>query len=164
MASSASSRAPAGITSLRETRVTPHEIRLGHDDARPYVRIEILGFEHPEIAEPEGLDLLRVRAHAFAPPVTAAFDVTAGVYELRDVRDYLTEINSGNGPTRSFAIAGGLFTLSFAPSRRGPVLCSVLLKAIDASHVRLEYLVTLEPPEITRTLVELDALDAALAQ
>ncbi len=144
--------------------MTPHEIRLGHDDAKPYARIDVRGFEHPEIAEPEGLDLLRVRVHAFAPPVNAAFGVTAGVYELRDVRDYLAEINSGNGPMRSFPIAGGLFTLSFAPSRRGPVLCSVLLKAIDTSHVRLEYLVTLEPSEITRTLVEFDALESNLAK
>lgn len=164
METSASSRAPAGTISRGDVRVTPHEVRLGHDDGRPYVRVEVLGFEHPEIAEPEGLDLLHVRVHAFAPPVAAAFEVTVGVYELRDVRDYLAAINSGNGPMRSFPIAGGLFTLSFAPSRRGPVLCSVLLKAIDASHVRLEFLVTLEPPEITRALLELDALDAALAK
>lgn len=144
--------------------MTPREIRLGHDDGKPYVRIDVRGFAHPEVAEPEGLDLLRVGVHVFAPPVAATFELDAGVYELRDLHAYLTDINSGNGPMRSFPVARGLLTLSFAPSRRGPVLCSVLLKAIDASHVRLEYLVTLEPLEITRTLGELEALEAALSE
>jgi hypothetical protein len=49
-------------------------------------------------------------------------------------------------------------TLSFAPSKRGPVLCGVLLKTIDASHLRLEFLVTLEPQDISRTLFELSQL------
>jgi hypothetical protein len=135
------------------------DVRLGHDDAKPFLRLEALGFVHPDIAEPEGLDLLHVRAHASAQPVVADFDLSVAVYELRDLRAYLEEINSGNGPTHSFSVAEGVLTLSFAPTRRGPVLCSVLLKGVDLSHVRLEYLVTLEPRDITRTIAELDALN-----
>ena len=55
-------------------------------------------------------------------------------------------------------LARGLLTLSFAPSKRGPVLCGVLLKTIDASHVRLEFLITLEPQDISRTHFELTQL------
>jgi hypothetical protein len=136
------------------------EIRIGHDDGQPYLRLDILGYLHPDVAEPEGLDLLRVRAHASAAPLETTFDLTVGVYELRDLREYLEEINSGNGPMRNFAIDGGLLTLSFAPSRRGPVLCAVLLKSIDASHLRVEYLVTLEPESITRTVGQLSMIEA----
>ncbi len=138
------------------------EIFFGTDPQRPQLRLELLGFEHPDVAEPEGLDLLRVRAHASAEPVHAAFDFTIAVYELRDVAAYLREINSGNGPMRNFALADGLLTLSFAPTRRGPVLCAVLMKSIEASHLRLEYLITLEPSDIGRCLRDLDVTNAGL--
>jgi hypothetical protein len=138
----------------------PCVISLGHREL-PHLRLDVRGYAHPDVAEPEGLDLLRVHAHASAAPVTTTFEFDVGVYELRELGAYLEEINSGNGPMRSFPIAGGMLTLSFAPSRRGPVLCSVLLKSIDASHLRVEYLVTLEPEEITSTLAQLSALDGA---
>ena len=138
----------------------PFAVRLGDDE--PHLRIEIVGYEHPEVAEPQGLDLLKSRVHASAPPVKAAFDLSIRADELLDLRSYLGEINSGNGPPATFAIAGGLLSLSFAPSRRGPVLCAVMLKSIDASHIRLEYLVTLEPGAISRALGQFAALDAAL--
>jgi hypothetical protein len=136
----------------------PFFVSLGHGD-RPHLRLEVVGYAHPDVAEPEDLDLLRVQAHASAAPVATTFEFDVGVYELRELRAYLEEINSGNGPMRSFPIAGGMLTLSFAPSRRGPVLCSVLLKSIDASHLRVEYLVTLEPEAITATLGQLRVLD-----
>lgn len=142
----------------------PLDVRFGHEDHKPQVRLEISGFEHPEVAEPHGLDLLACRVHAIAPPVTAAFDVSLRVAELLDVREYLTTINSGNGPPMAFTLAGGLLNLSFAPSRRGPVLCAVQLKSIDASHVRLEYLVTLEPESITRTVGDLALLERAASE
>ncbi len=135
------------------------EVRLG-DAGAAHLRIEIVGYEHPEVAEPRGFDLLACRVHAHAEPVRASFDLSIRAIELADLRAYLTEINSGNGPPAAFAIAGGLLNLSFAPSRRGPVLCAVLLKSIDLSHVRLEFLITLEPPDIGRVLADLDALDA----
>jgi hypothetical protein len=141
--------------------IAPFDVRLGHDDSKPHLRIEVTGYEHPEVAEPDGLDLLVCRVHASAPPVHATFEFSLRVRELMDVGRYLAEINSGNGPPANFDLAAGLFTLSFAPSRRGPVLCAVLLKSIDASHVRLEYLVTLEPESITRSLADLATLEAA---
>lgn len=144
--------------------MVPLSVRLGHDEGRPHLRLEVTGFQHPEIAEPDGLDLLVCRVHASAPPVTATFDVAVTVAELLDLRGYLAEINSGNGPAATFSMAGGLFSLSFAPSRRGPVLCAVFLKTIDASHVRLEYLVTLEPESITRSLADLATLEQAAAE
>jgi hypothetical protein len=55
-------------------------------------------------------------------------------------------------------MSGGLLNLSFAPSRRGPVLCAVLLKSIDASHVRLEFMITLEPEDISTALGALAGL------
>jgi len=117
-----------------------------------HVRIEVLGYEHPEVAEPQGLDLLECRVHVAAAPVSGEFIFSLRVAELIDLRGYLAEINSGNGPPSSHALANGLFNLSFAPSRRGPVLCAVLLKSIDVSHVRLEFMITLEPQDITRAL------------
>jgi len=142
----------------------PLNVRLGHDDSKPYVRLEVAGFQHPEVAEPHGLDLLVCRVHASAQPVTATFDVSVRVDELLELREYLATINSGNGPPANLSLAGGVFTLSFAPSRRGPVLCAVHLKAVNASHVRLEYLVTLEPESITRSLAELELLERAAAE
>ena len=120
-----------------------------------HVRIEVLGYEHPEVAEPQGLDLLECRVHASAAPVVADFVFSLRVMELIELREYLLEINSGNGPPASLSLAHGLLSLSFAPSRRGPVLCAVMLKSIDTSHVRLEFMITLEPQDISRALADL---------
>ena len=125
--------------------------------------IQIAGYVHPEVAEPEGMDLLDCFVHAVAPPVDATFPVSVRVDELRSLGAYLAQINSGNGPAGNFSFAGGLFDLSFAPSRRGPVLCAVGSKSIEASHVRLEYMVTLEPQEITKLLQDLAAFERATA-
>lgn len=141
--------------------MTSHTIRIG--EGEPCVAIQIAGYVHPEVAEPEGMDLLDCFVHAVAPPVDATFPVSIRVDELRSLGSYLAQINSGNGPAGNFSISGGLFNLSFAPSRRGPVLCAVGLKSIEASHVRLEYLVTLEPQEITRLLQDLAAFERATA-
>jgi hypothetical protein len=120
--------------------------------------MEIVGYEHPDVAEPHGFDLLECRVHANADPVRASFVYSVRVIELLELRAYLADINSGNGPAAAFAIAGGLLNLSFAPSRRGPVLCAVLLKNIDVSHVRLEFMVTLEPRDISSALEDLERL------
>jgi len=133
------------------------DIHLGASE-RANLRLELLGYKHPDVAEPEGLDLINVRAHASAAPVEAAFDVELAVYELRELVEYLTEINSGNGPAKSFDLAGGLLSLSFAPSRRGPILCAVRHKSIDATHLRIEYLVTLEPSDITRCVTQMKSV------
>lgn len=138
--------------------IAPFSVRLGYEDEKPYLRIDVVGYEHPEVAEPDGLDLMSCVVTASAPPVSGRFEFSIRVAELIDLRHYLAEINSGNGPPAAFSIAGGLVSLSFAPSRRGPVLCAVLLKSIEASHVRLEYLVTLEPEGITRCLADFAAL------
>ncbi len=138
----------------------PFSLHLGRDEAKASLRIDVLGYCHPDVAEPHGFDLLEARAHAWAPPVRAGFDLSIRAIELVDLRAYLEEINSGNGPESAFVLGEGLLHLSFAPSRRGPVLCAVLLKSIDVSHARLEYLVTLEPAEITRALGELAALES----
>lgn len=137
---------------------SPLLIEIGAASKEPRLLLEVLDYQHPERAEPANLDLLQCRATAHAHPVQAAFDVTIGVWELLEVRDYLREIATGNGPSRSFMLAGGLLTLSFAPSRRGPVLCAVLLKTIDASHVRLEFMITLEPEDISRTAFAMSRL------
>lgn len=136
----------------------PLEISIGPADRRPGLVIEVLGYEHPDTVEPADLDLMHCRLSAKADPVNAAFDMPIGLWELFELRDYLAEIDTGNGPSKSFMLAGGLLTLSFAPSKRGPVLCAVLLKTIDASHVRLEYLITLEPQDIARTQFQLSQL------
>ena len=137
----------------------PFEIRLGDDESKPHLRIAVQGYEYPDVAEPDGLDLLVCRLRANAPPVEAEFEYGIRVRELFELRGYLAEINSGNGPPAQFSIAGGLIGLSFAPSRRGPVLCAVHLKSIDTSHVRLEFLVTLEPAAISRSLEDLAHLN-----
>lgn len=139
---------------------SPLAIHLGSPQAEQRLRIEVLDYEHPEMAEPANLDLLRCGVAAQAGPVAATFDLALGLWELLEVREYLQRIGSGNGPSQSFALAGGLLSLSFAPSRRGPVLCAVLLKSIDASHLRLEFLITLEPAEIARALFDLGQLAA----
>ncbi|MBV8117570.1 MAG: hypothetical protein JOZ01_06305 [Candidatus Eremiobacteraeota bacterium] len=131
------------------------DVFLGHPE-NAHVRLEVVGYEHPDVAEPHGFDLLRCRVHASAEPVRATFVYSVRVIELVELRNYLMEINSGNGPAAGFAMAGGLLNLSFAPSRRGPVLCAVLLKNIDASHVRLEFMITLEPRDISAALEGLE--------
>ncbi len=135
----------------------PFELHLGNA-ATAHVRLAVLGFEHPEVAEPDGLDLLLCRIEAGTPAIAAAFELSLRTGELRDLRRYLAEINSGNGPPATFALAGGLLELAFAPSRRGPVLTAVRLSAIDASHARLEFVLALEPPEITRAVAALERL------
>jgi hypothetical protein len=136
----------------------PLEIHIGANERGPRLRLEVLDYEHPERAEPADLDLMHCRVTAHAHPVEATFEIAIGLWELLELRDYLENISSGNGPSQSFMLAGGLLTLSFAPSKRGPVLCAVLLKTIDASHVRLEFLITLEPGDISRLLFQLTQL------
>ena len=136
----------------------PLEISIGAADRQPRLVVEVQGYQHPDTVEPADLDLMQCRVSAFAQPVNAAFDMPIGLWELFELRDYLAEINSGNGPSKNLMFAGGLLALSFAPSKRGPVLCAVMLKTIDASHVRLEFLITLEPQDISRTHFELTQL------
>lgn len=136
------------------------DVLLG-DESGPRLRLEVLGYEHPERAEPADLDLMHCRATASAAPVEASFDIAIGLWELLEVRDYLKRIDTGNGPQQSFMLAGGLLSISFAPSRRGPVLCAVLLKTIDASHLRLEFMITLEPRDISRAHFALSRLELA---
>ena len=139
----------------------PFAIRLGRSADDPHLVLEVLGYEHPDTIEPAGLDLMKCRVIAAAHAVKASFDISLRLADLFDLRAYLSDINSGNGPQQTFTFAGGLLSLSFAPSKRGPVLCAVLLKTIDASHVRLEYLITLEPDSITRTLAQFNGLERA---
>jgi hypothetical protein len=141
--------------------MTSHTVRIGESD--PRAEIQVAGYVHPEVVEPEGMDLLDCFVRAVAPPVDATFPVSIRVDELRALGNYLAQINSGNGPAGSFAFAGGLLEISFAPSRRGPVLCAVGLKSIEASHARLEYMITLEPQDITKLLQDLAALEQATA-
>lgn len=136
----------------------PLEISIGAAERQPRLSVEVLGYQHPDTVEPADLDLMHCRVSAQADPVNAAFDMPIGLWELFELRDYLEQINTGNGPSESFMLAGGLLTISFAPSKRGPVLCAVLVKTIDASHVRLEYLITLEPQDIARTHFQLSQL------
>lgn len=142
----------------------PRRLYLGENEGKPHIRIDVEGFEHPDTVEPHGMDLLRCVVQAVAPPVDAAFDVSMRVQEFADLRDYLAQINSGNGPPAEFSFAGGLFELSFAPTRRGPVLCGVRLKSIESSHVRVEYMVTLEPEIISKAVMDLAALESAAMQ
>lgn len=144
--------------------MNPSAITLGEDEALPQLMLEVLGYEHPDRVEPANMDLMRCRITAKAGPIEAPFDIAIALWELFELRDYLAGINSGNGPGRTFALAGGLFSLSFAPTRRGPVLCAVMLKTIDASHVRLEFLVTLEPRTISKALMQFSRLQVALAR
>jgi hypothetical protein len=137
---------------------SPLEIRFGAPNAQPRLLLEVLDYQHPDTAEPADLDLMRCRVTAHAQPVEATFELSIGLWELFDLRDYLQKISTGNGPSQSFMLAGGLLSFSFAPSKRGPVLCAVLLKTIDASHVRLEFLITLEPSDISRILFEFSQL------
>ncbi len=134
------------------------EISIGTAERQPRLVIQVLGYQHPDTVEPADLDLMHCRVSAQAAPVNASFDMPIGLWELFELRDYLAEISTGNGPPKNLTFAGGLLTLSFAPSKRGPVLCAVLVKTIDASHVRLEFLLTLEPQDIARTHFQLAQL------
>ena len=136
----------------------PLEICIGAPDRQPRLVIDVQGYRHPDTVEPADLDLMQCRIDAQAQPVNASFEMPIGLWELFEVRDYLAQISTGNGPSKHFMLAGGLLSISFAPSKRGPVLCAVLLKTIDASHVRLEFLITLEPQDIARTHFQLSQL------
>ena len=142
--------------------MVPQTLYLGDNSGNAHVRFEINGYVHPERAEPAGMDLLQCIVHAVAAPVDAAFELTIRVEEFASLGEYLAQINSGNGPPANFSFADGLLELSFAPSRRGPVLCAVRMKSIDIAHVRVEYLVTLEPEAISRSVAALAALQAAV--
>jgi len=144
-------------------KFTPLQIGLGPPQSRPRLVLDVLDYAHPDTAEPADLDLMHCRVTAIAHPLEAPFEMNIGLWELFDLRDYLQKISSGNGPSQSFMLAAGLLTLSFAPSKRGPVLCAVLVKTIDAAHLRLEFLITLEPADISRTLFEFSQLRAHAA-
>jgi hypothetical protein len=127
------------------------EIRIGPEQGA-HVRIEVTGYAKPEVAASHGIDALECVVCVHAPPLVGNFRLSIRALDLDAVGVYLAGINSGNGPQGSFAMASGLFTLSFAPSRRGPVLCAVLIKSIEASHARLEFMIALEPRDITHAL------------
>ena len=76
--------------------MTSRRLYLGENEDKPHIRIEVEGFEHPDTVEPHGMDLLRCVVQAVAPPVDAGFDVSMRVQEFADLRDYLSQINSGN--------------------------------------------------------------------
>jgi hypothetical protein len=137
--------------------------RIGSAD-EAYLRIEVVGYEHPDVAEPAGMDLLRCTINAVAAPVTGTFTLAVRAGEILEVGEYLATINSGNGPPSNFSLGDGLVSLDFAPSRRGPVLCAVALKSIERAHARMEFLVTLEPESITRLLAEFAAFRASLGE
>ncbi len=127
------------------------EIRIGPEDGA-HVTIAAGGYATPQVAAPHGLDVLECEARVLAGPVRGNFELRIRERDLRALQSYLSRINSGNGPQTSFSLGGGLFTLSFAPTRRGPVLCAVLVKSIEASHARLEFMITLEPRDISHAL------------
>ena len=83
----------------------PFDIVLGRREAT-HLRLEVLGFVHPEVAEPHGFDLLACRVRAHAEPVNATFAFSLRVMELVELRSYLAEINSGNGPPAAFTMSG----------------------------------------------------------
>jgi hypothetical protein len=127
------------------------EIRIGPENGA-HVAIVAGGYATPEVAAPHGLDVLECVARVLAGPMRGDFALRIRERDIQALRSYLSRINSGNGPQASFSLAGGLFTLSFAPTRRGPVLCAALIKSIEASHARLEFMITLEPRDITHAL------------
>lgn len=120
--------------------------------------LTVNGYVHPERAEPANLDPMHCSVTAYAGQVEASFHIPLGLWELLDLREYLEEIRTGNGPPQTFVLANGLLTLSFAPSRRGPVLCAVSIKTIDASHLRLEFMVTMEPQDVARAIFAFSGL------
>ena len=123
------------------------EIRFGPQEGAHAV-IAVAGYAQPEVAAPNGVDVLECVVRVAAGPVRGEFEYPIARSDLSALRAYLARINSGNGPQAAFEMAGGSFTLSFAPSRRGPVLCAALLKSIEASHARLEFMIALEPRDI----------------
>jgi hypothetical protein len=127
------------------------EIRFGPEEGANVV-VGVAGYAEPQVAVPNAIDVLKCVVRVAAGPLNGEFDCPIALSDLSALRTYLARINSGNGPQASFAMAGGLFTLSFAPSRRGPVLCAALLKSIEASHARLEFMIALEPRDIGHAL------------
>lgn len=127
------------------------QIPFGPEEAAHAV-VDVIGYAPPRAAAPNGIDVLQCTVRVVAGPLRGEFECPIALSELSALRAYLAGINSGNGPPASFAMAGGLFTLSFAPSRRGPVLCAALLKSIEASHARLEFMIALEPSDIGHAL------------
>ena len=136
----------------------PGSITFGERANGAALEIEILGYRYPDVAEPDGLDLLDVAARLYAPPVESAFDLAIRVRDLENLRSYLERIAGGNGPRELLRFADGLFELTFAPSRRGPVLLGVMARDVERAHVRVEYLVTLEPHHIGKAVGALDAV------
>lgn len=134
----------------------PFEVQFGQSE-HARLRLSILGYEHPEVAEPEGLDVVRAHFLVDAGSVSATFEGRLFGYELQELCEYLSLIISGNGPAKSMTFGGGVFELAFAPSRRGPMLLVVTIKEIDETHLRLEYMVRLEPHEIVQIHRELSA-------
>jgi len=135
----------------------PGSIPFGERANGAALAIDILGYRYPDVAEPDGLDLIEVAARLYAPPVESVFNCSVRVRELQSLRSYLDGISGGNGPGGLVQLAEGLFELTFAPSRRGPVLLGVMLRDVERAHVRVEYLVTLEPHHIGRAVAALDA-------
>ena len=133
------------------------EIRFGPQEGAHAV-VGVAGYAEPQVAVPNGIDVLKCVVSIAAGPLHGQFDYSIALRDLSALRAYLAQINSGNGPRASFAMAGGLFSLSFAPSRRGPVLCAALLKSIEASHARLEFMIALEPRDIGHALGGLEGL------
>jgi hypothetical protein len=133
------------------------EIRFGPQEGAHAI-VAVAGYARPQVAAPNGFDVLECVVRVVAGPLHGEFECPIALRELAALRDYLARIVSGNGPQASFAMAGGLFTLSFAPSRRGPVLCAALLKSIEASHARLEFMIALEPRDIGHALGGLQSL------
>ena len=136
--------------------MNPGSVPFGERANGAALEIDILGYRYPDVAEPDGLDLLEIAARLFAPPVETEFNLAVRVRELEGLHAYLERISGGNGPREIVKLADGLFELTFAPTRRGPVLMGVMLRDVERAHVRVEYLVTLEPHHIGRAAARLD--------
>lgn len=135
--------------------MNPDSVPFGERANGAALEIDILGYRYPDVAEPDGLDLLEIAARLFAPPVETEFNLAVRVRELEGLHAYLERISGGNGPREIVKLADGLFELTFAPTRRGPVLMGVMLRDVERAHVRVEYLVTLEPHHIGRAAAKL---------
>ncbi|NNM98488.1 MAG: hypothetical protein HKL91_01645 [Candidatus Eremiobacteraeota bacterium] len=138
--------------------MNPGRIPFGERANGAALEIDILDYRYPDVAEPDGLDLLEIATRLYAPPVESVFNLAVRVRELESLRSYLERISGGNGPRDVLKLADGLFELTFAPSRRGPVLLGVMLHDVERAHVRVEYLITLEPHHIGRAASALDAV------
>ncbi len=136
--------------------MNPGSVPFGERENGAALEIDILGYRYPDVAEPDGLDLLEIAARLYAPPVESSFALAVRVRELEGLQAYLERISGGNGPREIVKLADGLFELTFAPTRRGPVLMGVMLRDVERAHVRVEYLVTLEPHHIGRAAARLD--------